>query len=79
MTDEMTDEEATKAVENISRMVDELLAVLVGEPRDHMMTAFAYIVASNINSDQDANELLPDFVEQICGGWREMRDRRSFQ
>lgn len=79
MTDEITEEEAVKAVENIDAMIDRLLAVLVGEPRDHMITAFAYIVASNILSDEDAKELVPNFVEQVCEGWRCVKENRSYQ
>lgn len=79
MTDEITEEEAVNAVENIDAMIDRLLAVLEGEPRDHMITAFAYIIASNILSDEDAKELVPSFVEQICEGWRCVKENRSYQ
>jgi hypothetical protein len=79
MTDEITDEEAAESVEQIDAMIDRLLAVLVGEPREHMLTAFAYLIASNINSDEDAKELLPSFVEQVCEGWRCVKHNRSFQ
>lgn len=81
MTDEpeISDEDAAKIIENIDRLIDRLLAILEGEPRDHMITAFAYLIASNINSDEDAKELLPSFVEQICEGWRCMKENRSYQ
>ena len=76
---EQTDEQAMKEIENIDLIIDRLLTVLTGEPRDHMITAFAYLVASNINSDEDAKELLPSFIEQICEGWRCMKENRSYQ
>lgn len=76
---ELTAEEAAKIVEEIDLMIDRLLAVLAGEPRDNMLTAFAYLIASNINSDEDAKELLPSFVEQVCEGWRCMKESRSYQ
>lgn len=76
---EYTEEEAAKIIEEIDLLIDRLLAILVGEPRDNMLTAFAYLMASNINSDEDAKELLPSFVEQVCEGWRCMKESRSYQ
>lgn len=81
MTDktEITEEEAAKIIAEIDLLIDRLLAVLVGEPRDNMLTAFAYLMASNINSDQDARELMSSFIDQVDEGWRCMKESRSYQ
>jgi hypothetical protein len=81
MTDEteLTEEQVAKIIEEIDALIERLFNVLVGESRDHMVTAFAYLIASNIHSDEDAKELLPNFVEQVCEGWKCMKESRSYQ
>lgn len=79
MSEEITEEQAAEIIEEIDILIDRLLVVLAGEPRSHMIAAFAYLIASNINSDEDAKELLPSFVEQVCEGWRCLKEARSYQ
>lgn len=77
--DEYTEEEAAQIVAEIDAMIEKLLTILHGKPRDQMITSFAYLIASNLNDDEDAKDTLSSFVEQICEGYRLMKQNRSFQ
>jgi len=67
-----------EAVKEINEMIGAIQEVIEDKLVDRVVSAFAYILAENCQSDDHSAELASDMTMKIICGYVQMRNARKF-